>query len=581
MPNDSTLIIRGGTVIDGTGGAPFEADVAIAGGKITQIGKVTGKADREIDARGQIVTPGFIDPHSHYDAQVTWSGSITPTSWNGVTTTMIGNCGVGFAPCRPDQRDMLVKLMEGVEDIPEVVLTEGLPWNWESFPEYLNVLDARRYDLDVATQVPHAAVRVFVMGRRGADLEPSTAADQAAMARITVEGIRAGALGFSTSRTINHKTLAGESIPTLRSEESELGAIADALRGIDAGWMQVISDFDDPDPEFDMLRRLVGRSNRPMAISILQRDSKPEEWRRIVGRIAEANADGLPMLGQVLTRPTGVMLGFEISQNPFLRRPSWEKIAHLSFAQKLEMLRQPEFRAQILTETCADPVLKKRVNSWNRIFKLGDPADYEPAEDRSVAAEAARQGRDPQEVVYDWLLENNGKAILYRPLSNYTYGNLDTVADMIGHPNTIVGLGDGGAHVGVLTDASAITYMLTHWTRDRTRGPKKPLEWAIRRLTSDSANAIGLRDRGVIAPGYKADINVIDYANLRICAPEVLYDLPAGGRRLVQRTQGYTATIVSGVPVHLNNEATGELPGRLIRGGHAAPLRQPVQKAAE
>ena len=577
MSNDSTLIIRGGTVVDGRGGAPFEADVAISGGKITQVGKVTGRADREIDAKGQLVTPGFIDPHSHYDAQVTWSGSITPTSWNGVTTTMIGNCGVGFAPCRPDQRDMLVKLMEGVEDIPEVVLTEGLPWNWESFPDYLNALDARRYDLDVATQVPHAAVRVFVMGQRGADLEPSTPADQAAMARIAVEGIQAGALGFSTSRTINHKTLAGESIPTLRSEESELSAIADALRGIDAGWMQVISDFDDADPEFDMLRRLVGRSHRPMAITILQRDAKPEEWRRIVGRIAEANAEGLPMLGQVLTRPTGVMLGFEISQNPFLGRPSWEKIAGLPFAGKLEALRQPGFRAQILSESCNDPVLRKRVTNWNRIFKLGDPADYEPAEDRSVAAEAARQGRDPQEVVYDWLLENNGRAILYRPLSNYTYGNLDTVADMIGHPNTIVGLGDGGAHVGVLTDASAITYMLTHWTRDRTRGPKKPVEWAIRRLTSDSARALGLHDRGVIAPGYKADLNVIDYANLRICAPEVLYDLPAGGRRMVQRTQGYTATIVSGVPVHMNGEATGELPGRLIRGGHAAPM----QKAAE
>jgi N-acyl-D-aspartate/D-glutamate deacylase len=575
--SDATLIIRNGTVIDGSGGAPFEADVAIANGKITQVGKVTGKADREIDAKGQIVTPGFIDPHSHYDAQVTWSGRITPTSWNGVTTTMIGNCGVGFAPCKPEQRDMLVKLMEGVEDIPEVVLTEGLPWNWQSFPEYLNTLAARSYDLDVATQVPHAAVRVFVMGQRGADLEPSTPADQAAMARIAVEGIQAGALGFSTSRTINHKTLAGESIPTLRSEESELGAIADALRGIDAGWLQVISDFDDADPEFDMLRRLVGRSGRPMAITILQRDSKPEEWRRIMDRVAQANRDGLPMLGQVLTRPTGVMLGFEISQNPFLGRPSWEKIAHLPFAGKLQALRQPDFRAQILTETCDDEVLRKRVTNWNRIFKLGDPADYEPAEDRSVAAEAARQGRDPQQVVYDWLLENDGTTILYRPLSNYSYGNLDTVGDMIGHPNTIIGLGDGGAHVGVLTDASAITYMLTHWTRDRSRGPRQSVEWAVRRLTRDSARALGLHDRGVIAPGYKADINVIDYDNLRICAPEVLYDLPAGGRRMVQRTQGYSATIDSGVPVQLGGQTTGELPGKLIRGGHAAPMRQAAE----
>ena len=283
------------------------------------------------------------------------------------------------------------------------------------------------------------------------------------------------------------------------------------------------------------------------------------------------------MLGQVLTRPTGVMLGFEISQNPFLGRPSWEKIANLPFAEKLQALRQPDFRAQILTETCDDEVLRKRVTNWNRIFKLGDPADYEPAEDRSVAAEAARQGRDPQQVVYDWLLENDGKTILYRPLSNYSYGNLDTVGDMIGHPNTIIGLGDGGAHVGVLTDASAITYMLTHWTRDRSRGPKQSVEWAVRRLTRDSAQAIGLHDRGVIAPGYKADINVIDYDNLRICAPEVLYDLPAGGRRMVQRTKGYSATIVSGVPVQIGGETTGELPGRLIRGGHAAPMRQAAE----
>ena len=318
------LVIRNGTVVDGTGTAPFEADVAIADGRIASVGKIAGRGADEIDARGMLVTPGFVDPHTHYDGQATWSSHITPSSWHGVTTTLFGNCGVGFAPCKPSQREMLVKLMEGVEDIPEVVLTEGLPWNWESFPDFLDALAARQYDMDIATQVPHAALRVFVMGERGADREPATEQDRAEMARLVAEGIKAGALGFSTSRTLNHKTLDGRSIPSLDAAEAELAAIAGALREVDAGWMQVISDFDDVDGEFAMLRRLVATSHRPMAITILQRDNKPEEWRRLTGWIAEANAAGLPMLGQVLTRPTGILLGFEISQNPFVNRPSYQ-----------------------------------------------------------------------------------------------------------------------------------------------------------------------------------------------------------------------------------------------------------------
>jgi N-acyl-D-aspartate/D-glutamate deacylase len=565
------LVIRNGTVIDGTGGAPFEADVAIAGGRIASVGRIAESGTEEIDARGKLVTPGFVDPHTHYDAQATWSSHITPSSWNGVTTTLFGNCGVGFAPCLPSQRDMLVKLMEGVEDIPEVVLTEGLPWNWQSFPDFLDALAARPYDMDIATQVPHAALRVFVMGERGADREPATERDRVEMARLAAEGIRAGALGFSTSRTLNHKTLDGRSIPTLNAEEAELAAIAGALRELGEGWMQVISDFDDVEDEFAMLRRLVAISRRPMAITLLQRDNKPEEWRRLAGWIAEANASGLPMLGQVLTRPTGILLGFEISQNPFVGRPSYQAIASLPFDQRIAMLLQPEFRARLIAETSESQGMTRRVAKWDRIFPLGDPPDYEPSSDSSVAAIAARQGRAPEDVAYDLLLERGGKAILYRPLSNYSYGNLDTVHDMLGHDATIVGLGDGGAHVGVLCDSSAISYMLTHWTRDRARGAKFPLEWAVKRLTRDSAQAIGLHDRGVIGAGYKADINVIDYDRLQLRPPEVVYDLPSGGRRLVQRTDGYAATIVSGVPVYRDGEATGALPGRLVRGAQAAP----------
>ena len=578
MADTHALVIRGGAIIDGTGRDPYEGDVAVNAGRITAVGKGIGPGAEEIDARGQIVTPGFIDVHTHYDAQVMWSSQITPSSWNGVTTTMIGNCGVGFAPCHPHQRDMLVKLMEGVEDIPEVVLTEGLPWNWESFKDYLNAIEARHYDLDIVTQVPHAAVRVFVMGERGADREPATADDRAKMAAIAAAGVRAGALGFSTSRTLNHKTKDGRLIPTLKADEAELSEIAMALGKVGSGWLQVISDFDEPDVEMDMLSRLVAKSGRPMSITILQRDSKPEEWRRIMGRVSDSQKAGLPMMGQVLTRPTGILLGFEISQNPFIGRPSWSEVENLPFDQKMVRLRNPEFRARLISEAIEDEVLSRRVTKWDRIFPLGDPPDYEPPAENSVAAIAAGQGRPPAEVAYDMLLENGGKTILYRPLSNYTYGNLDTVHDMMSHPHTLVGLGDGGAHVGILTDASAITYLLTHWTRDRTRGAKMPLAWAIKRLTSDNAAAIGLNDRGVIRVGAKADINVIDYARLKLHAPTVAYDLPSNGRRLMQKTDGYTATIVAGEVVSRDGVATGRLPGRLVRGPKPAPQ---MRQAAE
>ena len=570
MSEQASLVIRGGTVIDGSGGDPVEADVAVRGGTIAAVGKDLPKGDREIDAAGKLVTPGFVDVHTHYDAQVTWSNRITPSSWNGVTTLMMGNCGVGFAPCRPEQRDMLIELMEGVEDIPEVVLTEGLPWNWESFEDYLDALDARQYDLDVVAQVPHAAVRTYVMGERALAHEPANAEDRAQMAKIAAAGIEAGALGFSTSRTINHKTLAGAHTPTLKAEADELVEIGAAVGATKSGWLQVISDFDDQEAEFEMLRRIVRAAGRPMTITILQRDARPEGWRELLDRIASANADGLPIFGQVLTRPTGIMLGFEITQNPFVNRPSWNRIADLPLDEKLVHLRQPDFRKRLISETNPDERLANRVTNWERIFPLGDPPNYEPAPEDSIAARAARAGADPAEFVYDLLLEDDGRTILYRPLSNYSYGDLGTVQEMFSHPNSLVGLGDGGAHVGVLSDASAITYMLTHWTRDRTRGDKMPLPWAIKRLSRDNATAIGLNDRGLVTPGFKADLNVIDYDRLKLCPPQVAYDLPSGGRRLLQRIEGYDATIVSGTPVQIDGEETGSLPGRLVRGAKSA-----------
>jgi len=567
---EASIVIRGGTILDGTGREPFEADIAIAGGRIAEVGKVTARGAEEIDARGLIVTPGFVDIHTHYDAQATWSSRLTSSSWHGVTTALIGNCGVGFAPCRPDRREMLVKLMEGVEDLPEVVLTEGLPWNWESFPEFLDALDARSYDMDIAAQVPHAALRVHVMGQRGADREPATEADRAEMARLAAEGIRAGALGFSTSRAIAHKTRDGRHTPTLGAAEVELASIALALREAGAGWMQVISDFDEPEEEFALLRRVAEAAGRPMSLQLLQREQRPWLWRFLLERIEEANRTGSRIMGQVMGRPIGLMFGFELSQHPFLARPSYQQIADLPFEQRIAILRQPEFRARLLAEETADPMLAHRLNTWEKLFPLGDPPDYEPPPEVSVAAEAARRGVPPQELAYDMMLERGGKAILNRPIINYADGNLDAIREMMEHPHTLMGLGDGGAHVGFICDASCTTHMLTHWTRDRTRGPRLPLPFAVKRLTRDNAVALGLLDRGLIAPGYKADINVIDYDRLQVRAPEVRYDLPAGGKRLVQQADGYVATLVSGTVVHREGEPTGALPGRLVRGPKVA-----------
>jgi len=570
MARDASLIIRGGTLVDGTGASPYEADIAIGDGRILEIGRISARAPEEIDAKGLIVTPGFVDIHTHYDAQATWSSRLLSSSINGVTTALLGNCGVGFAPCRPDRRDMLVKLMEGVEDLPEVVLTEGLPWNWESFPEYMDALDARPYDMDVAVMVTHAPLRVHVMGEAAEAHAVATPEQCAEMARLTAEGLAAGALGFSTSRAIAHRTLDGRHIPTLGTPEEELETIARAIRAQGSGWMQVISDFDDPEDEFARLQRIAAASGRPMTFSLLQRESKPGLWRWLLDKVEAAHAAGVPMYGQVMGRPVGLMFGFELSQHPFLMRASYQAIAHLPFEQRIAALRDPALRARILAEPTEDPALRVRLNNWEKIFALGDPPDYEPPPEKSVAAMAAARSMDPAALCYDMMLEKDGRAILNRPILNYADGDLTAIRNMVTHPHTLMGLGDGGAHVGYICDASCMTHMLVHWARDRARGPRLPLEFVVKRISRDNAHALGLKDRGVLAPGKKADINVIDFGRLGLEMPKMHYDLPAGGKRLIQKAQGYVATIVAGTPVYREGEATGALPGRLVRGAKAA-----------
>lgn len=565
------LVIRGGTVADGTGAPTFEADVAVQDGRIVEVGRVAARGAEEIDAKGMLVTPGFVDIHTHYDAQASWSERLVSSSINGVTTALIGNCGVGFAPCRPERRDMLVKLMEGVEDLPEVVLTEGLPWSWESFPDYLNFLGSRRYDTDIAAMVTHAPLRVHVMGERAEAHAEATEAECLEMARLAAEGLAAGAVGISTSRALAHRTLDGRHIPTLGAPEAELEALARTLRNHGSGWLQVISDFDDPaEEEFARLRRVAAVAGRPLTFSLLQRESKPTFWRWLLDRVDEANADGVRMFGQVMGRPVGLMFGFELSQHPFLTRPSYREVAHLPLPERVVALRDPARRARILAEPTDDAALKVRLNNWDKIFPLGDPPDYEPPPERSAAAMAAARGMTPEALCYDLMLERDGHAILNRPLLNYANGDLEAIREMMIHPRTLMGLGDGGAHVGYICDASCMTHMLVHWARDRDRGPRLPVEQAVKRISRDNARAMGLADRGVIAPGYKADINVIDFARLQLRAPRMHYDLPAGGKRLVQTADGYVATVLSGAVTYREGEATGALPGRLVRGPQVA-----------
>ncbi len=556
------LLIRGGTVVDGTGAPARTADAAIDDGVVVSVGSRGERARRVLDVDGALVTPGFVDIHTHYDGQVTWDARLAPSTWHGVTTVVTGNCGVGFAPCRPDDHERIIELMEGVEDIPGTALHEGIPWTWESFDEYLGHLEGRAYDADVATQVPHGAVRLFVMGERGARGEAATADDITTMGRVARGAIDAGALGFSTSRTTNHRTSRGEPTPTLRAARDELVGIARAIDG--AGVLQVVSDFTDLDAEFAIMRAMVEESGSPLSISVAAEEHRAS-WSALRDRIAGAAAEGLPIRGQVGARAIGVVLGLETTFNPFVAAPSYREVANLPLDRRVRALAEPARRAAIAEESGSDP------ERFERVFELTDPPDYEPSPAASIAARARRDGDDPALLALDLLLADGGQGLLYMPFHNWIDGSLDAIGAMLGDPNLVPGLSDGGAHVGTICDASYPTTLLAHWARDREHG--LPLEWVVARQCRATAETVGLLDRGVLAPGMRADLNVIDLEALRPRRPYLEFDLPAGGRRLLQRADGYLHTFVAGEETYVGGEPTDALPGRLVRGRRARPRR--------
>jgi len=570
MTEEISVVVRNGTVIDGTGAAPYEADVAIANGKIVEIGKITARGAEEIDAKGKLVTPGFVDIHTHYDAQAAWDSRMTPSSWHGVTTAVMGNCGVGFAPCRPEDRNKLVELMEGVEDIPGAVMAEGLKWEWESFGEFLTSLERRQRDIDLCALLPHAAVRVYVMGERAIRHEAANQGDIAQMRQIVEESVRAGAFGVSTSRTISHKSLKGEYIPTLRAAEEELTGLAMGMKDAGSGFLELVGDWNQPDPatEFAMLRRVVEKSGRTAVFSLTQRHDRTEVWKELMALSDQAIADGVSIRPVAAPRAIGILLGLEGSQNPFSGTPTYKSIAHLPLAERVKAMSTPEIRAKILSD---DPVtgstfpLFHRM-SYNKMFRFGHPANYEPKREDSITAIAEREGRTPQEVAYDIMLEDGGRDFIYCPLVNYVDYDLSASEAMLDNRNTIMGIGDGGAHVGFIIDAGFPTWLLAHWGRKKQRWTPQEL---IRRLTSDTAGAAGLHDRGKVAVGKKGDLNILDWEKIAFGRPYVTFDLPAGGRRLLQKADGYDTTIVSGQVTYRNGEPTGALPGKMVRGQRA------------
>jgi N-acyl-D-aspartate/D-glutamate deacylase len=563
------VVIRSGTIVDGTGAEPYVADLAIANGMIAQIGDRLAAGGTEIEANGLLVTPGFVDIHTHYDGQITWESNITPSAEHGVTTIVTGNCGVGFAPCEPGDRNELIELMAGVEDIPEVVLADGLGWDWRTFPEYLDAVERRPHNVDIAAMLPHSALRVFVMGERAVNREKATPADIERMSELAYEAIRAGAIGFGTSRALQQKSTSGEPIPTVRAAEDELLGILQGLRRAGSGAFQALSDFElftDVVGEFAMLCRLVRQTGIPMSFTLNQKHDDPDRWREIAGLLHEAVNDGLPIKGQVLCRPAGLMLGYDVSFNPFMECPTYMRLSHLPLDERVEQLRRPEIRGAILAEAGPD-----KPGQWECRFPLTDPPNYEPDPSLSFAATAKTLGITPAELAYDVLLEDDGHRLIMHCIQNYAEGSLDSVHDMMTHPDTVLGLGDGGAHLGLICDASYPTSMLSFWTRDRTRGPKFSVPDAVKALTSQTADVVGLCDRGRLLTGYKADINVIDYDRLRLRAPQVVHDLPTGGRRMIQRAEGYVATLVNGTVTHRDGTATGAMPGHLVRGMQPAP----------
>jgi N-acyl-D-aspartate/D-glutamate deacylase len=571
------LVIRGGTIVDGTGAAPRPGDVAVDDGRITEVGRVDADAAEELDATGCVVTPGFVDVHTHYDGQVTWDPTLAPSSWHGVTTVVMGNCGVGFAPARTDRHQWLIGLMEGVEDIPGTALAAGIRWGWETFPEFLDFLDDQPLALDVATQVPHGAVRGYVMGDRGARNEPAGPDDIARMAKIVREGVEAGALGVSTSRTIAHRAIDGEPVPGTYAAEDELFAMGRALHEAGAGVFELApagvmgEDLAAPDREMDWMRRLAGETDRPVTFALLQHDHDPDQWKRLLDLALEAHDAGVPVRPQVAGRPLGLLLGLQ-TFHPLRDRPSYQALEALPLDEKVARLRDPAVRRAILSEA---PPARDGIEAFiglglERTFRLGEPPDYEPAPEESIAALAERAGQDRWEYFYDLLLEHDGRQLLLRPLLGYSNFTQDPIREMILHPTTALGLGDGGAHVGAICDASIETYMFTHWVRDRTRGERLPIEVVVRKMTSDTAALYGLHDRGTVEPAKKADLNVIDVDHLVLHRPEMHYDLPAGARRLLQQADGYRATIVSGAVIRRDGQDTDARPGTLVRGRQAA-----------
>lgn len=564
------LIIRNGVIVDGSGKPAFTGDVAVSGGKIAAVGKVEGSAKQEIDADGKLVTLGFVDIHTHFDGQATWENRMSPSSNHGVTTVLMGNCGVGFAPCRPHQRDMLVKLMEGVEDIPEVVMVDGLPWNWETFPDYLDALEKRELDVDVATQVPHSAVRIFVMGERAARHEPPTAEDLEQMRALVKEAIEAGAFGVTTSRNMMHRTRAGELAPSLYSEFDELCALMDGLVEANAGVFQMIpAPSNDAGEEFALLRGLAEHGKRPVSFTLLDVPNQPGPgWRAMLRGLEQARQDGLQMRGQVAPRPVGMFYGLDLSLHAFSSHPSYKAIAALPLAERVAKMRDPQFRAQLLSENPEDsnPVTLALIDSFRATSEWDDGRpNYEPDRASRMEARAQAAGLSLHEYAYDRLLQDDGRRMFYLPAANYTEGNLSAVREMLGHPDTVMALADGGAHYGLICDSSFPTYFLQRWARDAAEHERIEIPKAIAELTSKTAATVGLTDRGLLAPGMKADINVIDFDRLQLRVPEIVYDLPAGGKRMLQKVDGIVATIVNGRITYRNGEHTGELPGRLVR----------------
>jgi N-acyl-D-aspartate/D-glutamate deacylase len=568
------LLIKGATIVDGTGGPPRVGDLAVTNGMITHLeppGEIDGSATRTIEAEGALVTPGFVDIHTHYDGQATWDSQMLPSSWHGVTTVVMSNCGVGFAPVKPHDRDRLIELMEGVEDIPGTALHEGLDWRWESMEEYLNVLGEKHRDVDIAAQFPHGALRLFVMGERGANGDLATADDIAEMSVLTEQAILAGALGFTSSRTKNHRTLKGAYTPSLRAGHDELVGIAAGLRRAGAGVLQMVSDLDPLEDELDLYRKMLVASGRPLSLSLLQVHRDPEQWKSVIAFIEQVNGEGHTMRAQVAARPVGLLMGLQATVNPLMRSATYRSIAaaHGSdFAAIARALSSPEVKVAVLNDL-GDDQLRKNVG-FDNIFSLGAIPNYEPDPSSSFAARAAVAGVEPMSLAYDELIVGDGTALLYAPIINYAHGNLDHAAEMIANPFCVAGLSDGGAHVGTICDASFPTTLLSHWGRDRARGVL-PIEMLVASQTRKTAATVGLMDRGLLAPGMRADINVIDHASLQSFAPEIHYDLPANGRRLLQRAQGYRHTFVAGIETYANGEFTGQLPGRLVRGAQADP----------